>query len=150
MAPHASIVLFFLAVAVAAIFDFGEDLWCINDLTEEGRTVTGIDVLWQALLRRWTTVRGRLIDDDDYGTDLREFINEDVDALTLVRIRSEACAEAEKDERVTKCVPIPGGTSFDPTTGIITLALAVTVGETAFRLTLAVSSVTVELLKVSE
>lgn len=131
------------------MIDFGVDLSLVDDLTEEMRTVSGVRLLSEALIRRWQTPRGRLLDDEDYGTDLTEFINEDVDELTIVRVRSEARQEALKDERVQDCTVVES--AYDRVTGRLSMTCAVTVAEgDVFRLTVAITSVTIELLEVEE
>lgn len=127
--------------------DYGMDLSLDGDLTEEGSTVTGDLLIAQALKRRWETPRGMLLDDDDYGTDVAENLNADVDALDIARIQTELCAEAEKDERVLSCAV--NSVQFDQTKGTLTVVLEVTKNDGgSFRLTIAVSSVSVELLNV--
>lgn len=125
--------------------DFGIDIDCVTDISEEGRTVTGAMLLGQAIVRRLMTPRGMLLGCPDYGTDLREYINEDVDELTLVRIRAEARAEIMKDERVTNVTFLDSG--YDRETKTLTLAMAVEANEGALTLKIAVSDVTVELLE---
>lgn len=126
-------------------FDFGEDVSCVDDLSEEGRVISGPMVLFEALLRRWKTARGSLLDDENYGTDLTEFINETVDDLALARMRSETKGEAEKDERVAACAVLSA--FFDVTTSRVRLGLSITALDgVTYRLTISVSSVTVELL----
>lgn len=124
--------------------DYGVDLACVTDLSEECRIVSGARLLAEALVRRLMTPRGMLIDDPDYGTDLREFLNEDFDDLALVRVLSEARQELLKDERVVDV------TIVDPTFdgSKLTMTLAVEAEEGALRLTLAISDVTIDLLSV--
>lgn len=132
--------------------DFGTDLACVTDITAEGFTVTGPRLLAEALVRRWMTPRGMLLDDPDYGTDLRENINEGVDELALVRMRSELRAEACKDERVLD-VTVTSTTLTTSKTGEVTVTFTVAVDVvdgSAFDLVVAISSVTVALLKVEE
>ena len=125
--------------------DFGLDLSCVSDLEEEGRVVTGALLLGQALVRRWMTPRGMLLGSPDYGTDLREFLNEDVDELTLIRIKSEARAEALKDERVIDVTF--NAATYDLTTGRLFLEMAVEATEGTLTLKVAITDVTVELLE---
>lgn len=129
--------------------DYGQDLSCLDDLEEEMRVVTDPKTLLaQALIRRWSTPRGMLLDDPDYGYDISENVNEDLDALSLARIRSESVAEALKDERVVECT-VPEA-FFDTTTNRLKLTFAVeAVGiDGALRLKVEVSDVTVTLLSV--
>ncbi len=128
--------------------DFGTDLSCVTDFTDEGRVVSGLTLISEALLRRWSSPRGCLLDDADYGTDLREFLNEDVDQLALVRIKSEARAEALKEvERVLDCVVLSA--AFDLTTNRIVMSFEITlVTGHEYRLTISITDVSVTALSV--
>lgn len=99
----------------------------------------------EAIARRWGTPRGGLIDDPDYGYDVSDLVNDDLDKATLARVAHFAKAEAEKDERVRSC-----------TVGIVQMidqSLLVTgtvvTAEGPFQLVVSVSQVTVSLLQVS-
>lgn len=124
--------------------ELGSDLSCITDLTPSMAEVTGRRALAEAVARRWSTPRGRLIDDPNYGFDLTQFVNDDVDPPKLARIKAGAEAEAGKDERVedaeVSLVFTAGGLLI--VTGTLTDAAG------PFTLTCAVSAVTVQLLQV--
>lgn len=125
--------------------DFGIDLSCVDDLTEEMRVETDPKIiLAQALIRRWSTPRGMVLDDPDYGTDLSEFINEEFDNLTMVRLRAAMRSEALKDERVVNCTIVDS--TFDEETKRAILTVTIDAGETNIRLKVAVSEVTITLL----
>lgn len=127
--------------------DYGSDLSCLDDFEEEVRAITDPKLLIaQALIRRWMTPRGMLLDDPDYGTDLAEFMHEEVDELTLARMRAEARAEALKDERVVECTV--DSTTFDRSTETLTFVFLVEAAETAIRLVVSVDAVNVSLLSV--
>jgi phage baseplate assembly protein W len=124
----------------------GVDLYCISDLDAAGRTVSGNEALAQALARRLQTPRGSLAaigDDADYGLDLRDYVGEDTGTGAEAEIEAAVRAECLKDERVR---------DVDVTAVIRDRALTVSlrVASTAgvVRLVLAVSAVTVDLLKV--
>lgn len=126
--------------------DFGTDLSCVTDLTPQCTVVSGRRLLAEAIARRLITPRGRLIGDPDYGTDITDLINDDVDATTIGAMRSAIVAECLKDERVVSAeVTItapPGGT------GSYKIDISLEDGDGPFPLTLDVSEVTVELLTV--
>ncbi len=130
--------------------DFGTDLSCLADLTAEGRMVTGFMVLAEALIRRWTTPRGMLLRFPNYGTDVRENLNEDVDALSLERIRAELRAEALKDERVHECTIVEASTLAEViATGVVRVKLSIEVADGAvFPLTIDVSAAKVAIVGV--
>lgn len=126
--------------------DLGTDLYCISDLDPAGRTVSGIEALAQALARRLQTPRGALAaigDDPDYGTDLRDYVGEDTGVGATAEIEAAVRAECLKDERVR---------DVEATAAIADRALTVGVRTTSpagsLRFVLAVSAVTVDLLKV--
>jgi phage baseplate assembly protein W len=113
----------------------------------EFRAVAGRQMLAQALWRRWITTRGDLLDDPDYGTNLVDYINEDIDVGTVSKIVAAAVAEAMKDERVVK---VKGTGRFDETErGTLYLEFTIFDGDGPFTLTLAVTDVTVSLLTVN-
>ncbi len=123
-----------------------DDLHCIDDLMADFRTVSGRTALAHALYRRWTSDRGSLLDDPNYGTNLTDWINEDVGTGTIPAIIAAACAEARKDQRV---VDISGeGELLD--SGVLMLKFEVEDGEGPFTLTISVDDVTIELLDIQE
>lgn len=93
--------------------EIGLDLSCVSDMDPRCSVVTGRRALVEAVLRRWTTPRGRLGYDPEYGFDVTDYINDDVDFRTIALIQSMMIAEAKKDERVLECELIitapPGG-----------------------------------------
>lgn len=125
----------------------GVDLYCISDLDPAGRTVSGSEALAQALARRLSTPRGALAaigDDPGYGTDLRDYVGADTGAGAEAEIEAAVRVECLKDERVR---------DVDVTVSIADRALTVGVRVAstagALRLVLAVTAVTVDLLKVA-
>jgi phage baseplate assembly protein W len=125
--------------------DYGYDVGCLDDFTEECRPVTGRRLLAEALVRRLTTPRGMVIDDPDYGTDVREYLKDGLTPRELARMRAEILAELRKDERVVVTI---ASLDFVSSTGSLTIGLVVEATEEALRLVLSVSSVTVALLSV--
>ena len=61
---------------------FGWDLVCTNDCTPDAAECGGTQVLANALYRRATSPRGCIIYDLDYGYDLNQFINIDVNTAS--------------------------------------------------------------------
>ena len=107
---------------------------------------TGRAQLAQAIGRRITTRRGTLAwigDDPDWGIDVRDYLGSDADAQTAFRIAAMVEAEVLRDERVRACQAT--ATVAD---GTLTLSLRLADADGPFRLVLAVSAVTVDLLKV--
>ena len=122
----------------------GTDLKCIPDLYFV--PVTGYLNLSYAILRRWQTPRGGLFYDPDYGTDLRDWVNQSSAPAGLFRLASSAANEAEKDPRVVSCacqvVYDPNGPGFNVTAQIVT-------GTGPFALIAGVSQIGVTLLRVA-
>jgi len=86
-----------------AFVNYGHDLAMSADLIDidaMGAETDGRTVLAQALVRRITTPRGGLIDDSNYGYDVRAFLNDDLDAHALAQMGAAIDGEFRKDERV--------------------------------------------------
>jgi hypothetical protein len=125
--------------------DYGTDFSCTTDLEATLSTVSGPMVVVEAVVRRWTTPTGALLGDPNYGFDLTSYCNADVGPRDIAQMSDGLNAEAEKDERVLECTSTVVLGSDD----VLTVAANLTLlgGET-FTLSLAVDSVTVELLRV--
>ncbi len=80
--------------------DFGTDFDCTDDLTLEMREVSGPLVLAQNVYRRLSTPRGMLLEDPDYGKDLREYLHRGLTATERAAIPGEVRAEVLKEERI--------------------------------------------------
>jgi hypothetical protein len=127
--------------------ELGTDISCVEDLDPAFTVVSGVQALSQALARRFITPRTGLFYDDEYGLDLRAYLNAGIGQGTGFEYRLGAAVEAEclKDERVASVEAV---VSFNTTTEKLTIAISgLTSTATSFRLTLAISSVTVELLR---
>ncbi len=116
----------------------------IFDLASDSSMVSGRQCLAEALARRLVTTRGTLIDDPEYGFDLRDFVNDDVDARGMALIGSGVDAEMLKDERV-----IHSATAVSFLAGILIVAITITDGRGPFKLVLSVSQLTVSVLQVT-
>lgn len=126
--------------------DFGTTLSCVTDFASDARTVTGFMVVGEAIARRWSTPRGRLIAYPNYGFDLQQYVNADMSPRDIAGLRAGAEAEAEKDERVEKCKV---AAALETSTGILTLSAIVQTAKGPFTLVVAVSSVTLDLISVT-
>ena len=102
--------------------DYGIDVSTFPDLDPAFSLVSGREALAQSLTRRLQTPRGALPFHPDDGIDVRDWLHEGVDAVTLFRLRSEIEAELEKDERVlaASCV-----TEWEPGAGGLSLSVSV-------------------------
>lgn len=81
---------------------YGLDLSCVSDLSP---TLAEVDpaspsAIVEAVIRRFTTPRGALEDDQDYGQDVRAACNRGVTARDLRALSGVLRGEAQKDDRV--------------------------------------------------
>lgn len=123
---------------------FGHDLSCAYDLDPNGLEVDGITTLAQALVRRLITVRGDLVGTPDYGLGASSFIDQEMTARQIAILGSSIDQELTKDERV-----LSSTTTGTFANQVFTASTVVLTAIGPFRLTLAVSDVTVELLAVN-
>lgn len=81
---------------------YGRDLSCVTDCTADFAEVDPNSPLGiaQAVLRRWITPRGGLIDDADYGCNVRGNLNRGTTRQELLSLETRCINEAMKDERV--------------------------------------------------
>ena len=84
--------------------DYGRDLSCVLECDEQFGEVyaDGALIIAQAVARRLLTPRGRVLDDADYGLDLRALCNRGMTATELRALHARIVAEAYKDERVER------------------------------------------------
>jgi len=126
--------------------DFGTAISCVGDIASDGRMVTGFRVVGEAIARRWSTPRGRLIAYPNYGFDLTQYVNADMSARDIASLRSAAAAEAEKEGTVDKCTL---SAELDTVTGVLTLTAKIDTAKGPFLLVVAASSVTLDLLAIT-
>lgn len=119
--------------------DLGTDLSIIDDLGD-GR-VTGFANLASALARRLETPRGGLFYDEDYGTDVREYLNDEIDGDTVFEMQALVAAECEKDPRV-----MAAEVEIEETADGIRVTALIETEEGPFEMVIAASKVTVEVL----
>jgi len=122
--------------------DFGLDISTPGalDLDPYFAMVTGWEQLAQALARRILTPTGGLRDDAAYGFDVRAYLNDTPPPARVVA--AEVRAQWLADERVEDC---DVSVTFEGDT--LSVAGVVLTSEGAFRLVLAVSAVTVSVLR---
>jgi hypothetical protein len=127
--------------------DYGRCISVTDDLPLRWSIVTGPRVVAEAIIRRWSTPRGSLPYDLDYGTDARDLLGDTVGLQSNSEMAQALAREAEKDERVDDCNVV---VKYDipAETAIITAAITLAEGVT-FRLVAAVDAVTVALLRVN-
>lgn len=117
--------------------DFGSCWSCITDLTFPSVMVSGFRVIAEAIVRRWSTPAGGLIDDPTYGYDITDAIGDDLDQNGIATIENALAAEAEKDERVLSC----SATVTLDTTGKLTVVGLFTTAQGPFKLVASVQQI---------
>lgn len=80
----------------------GKVMSCTDDLSVVPRYVSGNERVKEALYRRFTTTRGTLIWDEDYGTNVFDYLQQVMTQALLSQIPGQLKAEALKDPRVTQ------------------------------------------------
>lgn len=125
--------------------DYGTDLSCVSDLDMTGAEVSGRLLLGQALARRLQTPRGRLLEDANYGFDLRQYINADLSPVDIAKIRAGVESECLKDERV-----LGATATVTLTNNVLIVTILVQDAAGPFSLVLSVTAVTTTILNVSQ
>lgn len=123
--------------------DFGVDIDCASDIGATLSVASGYRNLGNALARRYMTPRGDLFYDQDYGLDLREWINEGLTDSGISELVDLIEAEARKDDRV---LDLSADVTFDRSTSKLTVAMDIETAEGPYRMILGVDEVTVQLL----
>jgi hypothetical protein len=111
--------------------------------------VSGFRIVAEAIIRRWLTPRGGLLEDPSYGYDLTDAIGEDVGPSDLARMSQAAAEEAQKDQRVKACYVTMGLINTGTSDPVLSVQARVETAQGPFSLVAAVSSVTVTLLQVN-
>ena len=116
-----------------------------QDLSMPSYMASGNQVVAEAVLRRWTTTTGQLIDDADYGYNLTELISSDLSPTDVSYAQVQAGAQAEQDERVLSCL-----VRLDLSVqGVITVTAIITTTNGPFTLVATISAIGVTNLQVS-
>ena len=131
--------------------DYGTDLDCLDDIAENGGEVDGVMCLAQACVRRLITPRGGLIDDPNYGFDVRSIIDQASTKRGQAIIATGVDGEIEKDERVLSSSTAIAVTQIGAGQYSATLTTVITPagGDPPFRLVVSVDAVSVTLLEVA-
>jgi hypothetical protein len=116
-----------------------------QDLSMPSYMASGTQVVVEAILRRWTTTQGQLIDDPTYGQNVYDLVSAALSPRDVAMAQQAFGAEAEKDERVLACAVV---ITID-VAGNVKLSATVTTAAGPFKLVLSVNAVTLALLLVS-
>ncbi len=116
----------------------------VLDIAPDLRSIGGTDNLLWALTRRLVTPRGGLFYAEDYGTDVRGWLNS---AWTPGRLAEAAFlveGECEKDERVLSA---GASVTFDQGTRTLSVAIALETTTGTLRFVLRFSALSVHVLR---
>lgn len=126
--------------------DYGTDISTDPDLDPAFGSLSGPEVLTQALMRRLSTPQGALPFNPDDGIDLNDWLHRGITHKALYWLKSAIEAECEKDERV---YAVAAAVSADSTGEALTIDLAVEpIQGRAFRFTAKLSSFDFTLLNI--
>lgn len=117
-----------------------------QDLSMPSYMATGNLVVAEAILRRWTTSQGQLVDDPSYGENIFDLLGDDLSPSDIAYAQQRFAAEAAKDPRVLRCTV----TIKLDAAGNLTLAANIVTAAGPFRLVLSVNAVTLQLLLVQQ
>ena len=119
--------------------DFGITIHCDDDFSPRMQAVSGVDSVAEALIRRLSTSRGGLWYDQDYGTNLCDFVNQAFSGYTIER----ACElESLKDERVYSC-----GATATIERESVSISMQIELENGNFEMVLLVTGLSVEMLE---
>ena len=128
-----------------SIVNLGTCWSCTNDLTMPAIMASGNQCVAEAIVRRWSTSQGQLLDDPNYGYNVSDLIGADLGQNDLAYAQQQMSAEAQKDERVLGC----SVTLTLTVAGLLNITALITTASGPFQLVVAVTAVTTTLLLVS-
>lgn len=123
-----------------APFAYGRDLSCTTTLAGDLAEVdpTSVRAIGEALIRRLITPNGSLLDDPDYGEDIRAALNRGTAQADLLRLAGRVRNEICKDDRVESANVTCAFATGARTLTIAALVVPADPNLTDFKLTLAV------------
>ncbi len=125
--------------------DFGTDISCFEDMDPQASEVSGYELLAQAVFRRITTPRGMLIDDEDYGIDVRSLLHKGMTEREIAAFPGVVRQEILKDERIARCTVELKRTTIENWQ----MTIVAEAGEGPFSLVVGVADAAVSLLSVA-
>jgi len=114
-----------------------------QDLSTPSYMASGNLVVAEAILRRWTTTQGTLVDDPSYGENVYDLVGDDMSPRDIAYAQQRFVAEARKDPRVLTAV-----VTLKLLLGALTLSATITTAAGSFKLVLPVSGVSAQILLV--
>ena len=116
-----------------------------QDLSMPSYMASGNQCVAEAVLRRWTTSQGQLIDDPTYGYNLTDLISDDLSDRDTAYAQQQAAAQAQLDQRVLSAQV----TLSLSAQGVLNVNAIITTATGPFTLVASISNVTTQLLLVS-
>jgi hypothetical protein len=116
-----------------------------QDISTPSYMASGAQCVAEAVARRWSTSRGGLIDDPDYGYNLTDMISADLAPSDISYAQEQLAAEAEKDERVLSAAV----TLSLSIAGVLMCVGVIMTSVGPFRMVVSVANATVSLLLVT-
>jgi hypothetical protein len=126
--------------------DLGTDVALTDDLPGVWGLASGKANLGMSLYRRFTTTRGSLFYDLDYGFNLLDVLNAEMSPTLVSDARGSCIAEAEKDDRVQAATV---SLAFDPAAKQATFAFQIESALGPFDLVLRATDMTVDILRIA-
>lgn len=129
---------------------YGSDTSTAGGVYRPGVIASEVQAVAEALERRWTCPRGRLLGCPDYGLAVNTYLCAEFTDESAARIAGDMVSEGEKDDRVQSIAADPSIVGTGASLAI-SIALVVTLrsGET-FTLTGLVGNMTVAILGVKD
>lgn len=125
--------------------DFGTDLSCGTDLDPLLRDVSGSDLMEEVCQRRLYCRPGDdLTNPVDNTLDARDFLSTGITPSDLPRIGGQCASALLGDQRIYTATV---AATFNPNLNVLTLNITGTGAQGPFNLTLAVTAVTIEVLR---
>jgi hypothetical protein len=116
-----------------------------QDLSMPSYMASGVQVVAEAYLRRLCTSRGQLIDDPNYGFNVMDLVSDDLSPRDVSYAQQQIAAEGEKDDRIIRASAVVTLT----VAGLLTIAITATTALGPFKLVVAASATSIQLLLVS-
>lgn len=123
--------------------DFGFDIVVFPTLDMTWTPRRDAVALADAFLRRLFTPRGRLWAHPNYGFDIRDYLNDEINRDTLNAIKAGCEAQAEQEERIFAA---RARVSYDLATEKIQVSVGLESAAGPFSLVLSVASLTTDIL----
>ena len=131
-------------VANGAAINFGQTWSGVTDLTMPSVMVSGNRAIAEMLVKRYTTPRGRLLSDPNFGLDLTQYLNAPLTSGQLSQLASQCNKEATKDERV-----LSAQINLTFVLGTLTVSGTIQTANGPFQLVISIAQLTVALLQVT-